>query len=39
MPKIVVRESQTHTVKGELTRVVYVLARDREGDIYLKRRR
>ena len=39
MPKLVVRSTSTHNVKGELERVVYVLARDAEGNIYLKRRR
>lgn len=38
MPKIVVRPNQAYTVKGELRREVLVLARDRDGDIYLKRR-
>ena len=39
MPKIVVRPTQAYTLRGELVRVTFVLARNAEGDIYLKRRR
>jgi hypothetical protein len=39
MAKVVVRLILAHLIRGELNRTVYVLARDSDGSIYLKRTR
>lgn len=42
MPKIVVRPAETdsnYIIKGSLVRETFTLARNAEGNIYLKRRR